>query len=239
MRFGRRALLGFGIGATQLALLEKFGLNRALAGPPPGSPTKLLSIWVPGGLNHELMWSPLSDAGIAKFIPAPAGQNEPYFYNAAMVKNYDGSTGGNGLYRPIRAPIWWNPANPSDKSGANPASGQSYVPYGYSWVSKDLGNAQAVFERAVMIHGIDQGTAAHESGQVASLCGVAGTDFRAPAIAAVVASAMMQKFPDRPLPSVSLHGFLSPKAIATSAIPMSSAASPVFLDNVAGLTHTV
>jgi hypothetical protein len=89
-----------------------------------------------------------------------------------------------------------------------------------------------------MIHGVNQGTAAHESGQVASLCGVAGTTFRAPAIAAVVANAMMTKF-DRPLPSVSLHGSLSPLAAQTGSLPMWSAAGPIFLHDLAGLTYIV
>lgn len=73
MKLSRRALLGLGICASQLALLERFGLNRASAGPMTNGPTKLLSIWIPGGLNHEEIWCALSDAGIAKYIPPPAG----------------------------------------------------------------------------------------------------------------------------------------------------------------------
>jgi hypothetical protein len=235
-------LLGLGIGATQLALLEKFGLNRASAGPTPGGPTKLLSIWIPGGINHEQIWGSLTDAGIAKYIPAPAGGNQPYFYNAQMVKNYDGTTGDDGPYRKIRGPIWWNEKDPSmnDLMTGNPATNgkQAYVPWGYSWASKDL-TPQAVFERAVMIHGIDQGTAAHGSGQIAGMSGIAGGDFRAPAIAAVIANAMMAKFPDRVLPSVSIGGALNPKALSTTANPISGATSPIFLNNTASLEHTI
>jgi hypothetical protein len=241
MKISRRTLLGLGIGATQLALLERFGMNRATAGPSVDGPTKLLSIWIPGGVNHEQMWCPLSGAGIAKFIPPPEdGSNAPYFYNAAMVKNYDGTSGDDGPYKKIRGPIWWNSADPSDQVTLNPASEgvQRYVPYGYSWVANDFGNAP-VYSRAAMIHGIDQGTAAHVSGQIASMCGVAGGEFRAPAIAAVVASVMMTAFPDRPLPSVSLGGLLVPKALSTAANPMSSAVNPIFLSNVKGLEHTV
>ena len=36
------------------------------------------------GLHHELVWGALAPAGIAKYIPDPAGGAEPYFYNAAM-----------------------------------------------------------------------------------------------------------------------------------------------------------
>lgn len=242
MKLSRRILLGLGIGATQLALLERFGLNRASAGPTTGGPTKLLSIWIPGGLNQEQIWGALSDAGIAKYIPAPAGGNQPYFYNAAMVQNYDGTTGDDGPYRKIRGPIWWNPKDPSmnDFKTGNPATNgaQAYVPWGYSWASKDL-STQAVYERAVMIHGIDQGTAAHGSGQIAALSGVAAGDFRAPAIAAVVANAMMTAFPDRVLPSVSVGGMLNPKALSTTSNPISGAASPIFLNSTASLAHTI
>jgi hypothetical protein len=235
-------LLGLGIGATQLALLERFGFNRASAGPTVGGPTKLLSIWLPGGVNYEQIFCALSDAGIAKYIPAPAGGNQPYFYNAQMVKNYDGTTGGDGPYQKIRGPIWWNEKDPSmnDLSTGNPVTNgkQAYVPWGYSWASKDL-SPKAVFERAVMIHGIDQGTAAHGSGQIAGMCGVAGPDFRAPAIAAVVANAMMAKFPERVLPSVSIGGVLNPKALSTTSNPISGATSPLFLGSTAGLEHTI
>jgi hypothetical protein len=89
-----------------------------------------------------------------------------------------------------------------------------------------------------MIHGIDQGTAAHGSGIIAGLSGVAGGDFRAPAIAAVVASSMMNAFPDRPLPSVSIGG-MNPKALSTAANPMSSAASAIYLNSINGLEITL
>ncbi|APR79347.1 Hypothetical protein A7982_04694 [Minicystis rosea] len=113
------------------------------------------------------------------------------------------------------------------------------MPWGYSWASRDL-TTKAVFERALLIHGIDQGTAAHGSGKIAALCGVASAEFRAPAIAAVVANAMMTRFPDRALPSVSLGpNPLNPKAITTTSIPVSSNANPIFLDSVSGLTYTL
>jgi hypothetical protein len=239
MKLSRRNLLKASLGATQLGLLSNLGARPARAQSATG-PTKLLSIWIPGGLNHEQIWCPLSPAGIAKFISSPAGADEPYFYNAQMVQNYDGTTGPGGAYPKIRGPIWWNPAIPSDRHSPNPASGgtQTYVPWGYSWVSRDLSPA-AVFEKAVMVHGIDQGTAAHESGKVASMCGVAGGDFRAPAIAAVVANAMLARFPDRPVPSVSIGGVLNPKAVATSANPMPSSVSPTYLTTLDGLVHSL
>jgi hypothetical protein len=241
MTFSRRGFLALGLGATQLALLERFGLNRARAGSPSGGPTKLLSLYVVGGLSHEQIWCALSDAGVATYIPTPMGGAEPYFYNAKMVKNYDGTSGDDGAFQKIRGPIWWNPNKPSDNlTTPNPDSGgtQNYIPWGYSWVTRDL-SPQAVYERAVMVHGIDQGTAAHASGLVASLCGIAGGDFRAPAIAAVVANAMMSKFPDRALPSIAVGNAPAAVALSTAANPISGAASPMFLDTTAGLLHTI
>jgi uncharacterized protein DUF1501 len=49
----------------------------------------------------------------------------------------------------------------------------------------------------------------------------------------------MKRFPDRPLPNVSIGGFLNPKAVSTAANPISSAASATYLSSTAGLEHTV
>jgi hypothetical protein len=240
MKLSRRELLKVGLGASQLKLLEQLMPRRASAATT-GGPTKLLSIWLPGGVHHEQFWCPLSDAGVAKFILPPAGNNEPYFYNAQMVRNFDGTTGDDGAFRKVRGPIWWNPANPADAlTTPNPASGgvQKYIPAGYSWASRDF-SPTAVCERTCVVHGIDQGTAAHGSGVVASMCGVAGGNFRAPAIAAVVANAMMKRFPDRPLPSVSIMGMLNPVAVSTDAHPLSGATQPTYLTSVDSLAFTV
>src|SRR5688572_25855402 len=125
MKSSRRELLGLSVGATQLALLDRFGLRSAKAGPAAGAPTKLLSIWIPGGLNHEQIWCPLSPAGIRKFISPPEGGHSPYFYSPEMVKNFDGTDGDDGPYKKIRGPIWWNPKDPgmNDFKTVNPASG--------------------------------------------------------------------------------------------------------------------
>lgn len=242
MKLSRRGFLALGVGATQMALLHRFGLRSARAATPDG-PTKLLTLYVRGGLSHEQIWGALSDAGIAKYIPAPTGNGSPYFYNAAMVKNYDGTVGSEGPYRKIRGPIWWNPANPADnRQTVNPLSGgtQRYVPWGYSWVAKQFeGQTHAVYERTAMIHGIDQGTAAHESGVVAAFCGIAGGEFAAPAIPAVIANAMMNRFPERNLPSIAIGDAPAPVALSTPAHPIAAAAAPMYLNNASSLLYTI
>lgn len=232
MRMSRRSLLALGLGAAQLALLERFGQNRAHAGPSAGGPTKLLSIYLPGGVHHELFWGALTAAGVAKYIPAPVGGFRPVFYNADQVKNFDGSSGDGGEYRKVRGPVHWNPANPADRTGANPESGgtQNYCPWGYAWAAPEY----KLYERTALIHGVDQGTAAHQSGIVASLCGAAGANFRAPSIQSVVANAMVSRFPDRPLPNVSLKS-----QVVTSALDLPSTASPIYLNDVGNLSYTV
>lgn len=241
MKLSRRGFLALGVGATQMALLGRYGFRSARAGAPSGGPTKLLTLYVRGGLSHEQIWGVLSDEGIARYIPAPTGNGSPYFYNAAMVKNYDGTTGNDGPYRKIRGPIWWNPDDPADnRQTVNPASGgtQRHVPWGYAWVTKQL-SPQAVYERTAMIHGIDQGTAAHESGVVASFCGIAGGEFAAPAVPAVIANAMLDRFPDRALPSVAIGNAPAPVALSTPAHPMSAAVAPMYLNNAASLVYTI
>lgn len=234
MKFDRRALLKLAVGASQLALLDRLAPRRAYAASSD-RPTKILSIYIQGGISHQEIWTPFSNDKVAQFIPPPMGGGTPLFYNAAMVGNYDGTADNTGQFSKVRGPIWWNPANPTDRS-LNPASGgkQSFIADGYSWVSKGLGNAQAVFDKACLLHGVDQGTATHASGRIASLCGVAGGVFRAPGIAAVIANAMLAKFPDRPLPNVSI-GSLTPLALSTAAHPLATAAGPVFIRSVEGL----
>jgi len=237
MKLGRRSLLKLAVGASQMSLLESMAPLRAFAAPGD-KPTKLLAVYIGGGISHHEMWTAFNKTKVSQFIPPPVGGGTPLFYNAAMVGNYDGSSDEGGPFARVRGPIWWNPADPLDRR-QNPASPtQSFIGHGYSWVSKSLGNTQAVYERACMIHGVDQGTATHLSGLIGSLCGVSGGEFRAPAIAAVIANAMMRAFPDRPIPSVAIGG-VRPKALSTTAHPINTAANAVMIDSVPGLEQAM
>lgn len=233
MKLTRRALLTTGLGLGQLALLERFGLGSARAqSAAGGGPTKLLSIYIQGGLHHELMWSPFSAAGVTRFIRQPDGGS---LYGPAQVSNFDGS-GDADADQPVkrlRGPIYYNPAAPADSGltgRTNPATGRSYSPNGYAFASPDY----RLFENVALIHGIDQGTAAHQSGVVASLCGVAGGDFRAPAIQAVAANYLMSRFPDRPLANVTIKGSVNP-----TAFDLPSPAAPVLLGSTGDLEYSI
>jgi len=168
---------------------------------------------VDGGLHWETFFAPLTRAGIAKFIPAPTGGYYPWGYNTNQVENFDRSAvdlDAPGPVRKLRGPIYWNWNMPGDSDGLNPVSGntQNFRPYGYIWANPKY----RLFDKAALLVGADQGTAAHESGRIASLCGVAGASFRAPAVQAVVASYVASQFPDRPIPNVCLGGPL-PRAL--------------------------
>jgi Protein of unknown function (DUF1501) len=207
MKTSRRNLLLASLGAAQVALLNRFGARSAFAGPTPNGPTKLLCIWLDGGCNWEHIFSPLSGAGIDKFIRPPEGGVHPFGYSKAQVRNFDGSSTDLGSTNPVRklaGPVFWNDDDPADATGTNPFSGgtQTYRPWGYSWVDPNY----RLYERACLLVGADQGTASHASGIVASMCGVAGSTFRAPSVQAVIANYMSAYFPDRPVPNAFLGG---------------------------------
>lgn len=228
MKLSRRQLFTAAFGAAQVALLSRFaGRPRArnLSGP-----SKLLALYVDGGLHWETFFSPLTSAGIAKFIPAPTGGSVPWGYKASQVENFDRTAAdlaAPGPVRKLRGPISWNWAMPTDAAGLNPASGgtQLYRPSGYIFANPSY----KLYDKLALLVGADQGTAAHESGRVASLCGVAGASFRAPAVQAVLANAMASSFPDRPLPNVSLGGPL-PRSFN-----LPSAAAPLMLSGAASV----
>lgn len=206
MKTSRRSLLLAGLGATQLALLDRFAGRSARAGGTKGGPTKLLCIWLDGGCNWEHIFTPLSAAGVDKFIRPPEGGQHPFGYDRAQVRNFDGSEAelSPDPVRKLCGPVHWNDADPTDTTGSNPLSGgtQTYRPWGYSWVDPTY----RLYERTCVLVGADQGTASHSSGIVASMCGVAGSTFRAPSVQAVVANAMAARFPDRPVPNAFLGG---------------------------------
>lgn len=218
MKLSRRKLFELGLGVGQAALLARFGLGTARAQTMSAGPTKLLCIWLDGGCHWETFFSPFTTAGVTKFLPAPTGGLIPWGYAPAQVQNFDQTPvdlDAPGPVRKLRGPIFWNWNNPADTTGVVPNSGgaQNFRPYGYAWADP----AYKLFNRTAVLVGADQGTAAHASGVVASLCGVAGANFRAPSVQAVIAAAMASRFPDRPIPNVTL-GSLSPASLNLPAL---------------------
>ena len=213
----RRALLGAGIGLGQLALIERLCGNKARAGTPD-APSRILTIYLAGGYVPQYMWCPLSADQVAAHIPSPYKASEQVFFSPDQVIEL--STAGDGKYPRIRGVRTWNPDSPGDR-GAN----RDYLPLGYSWVGHDL------MKQTTVVHGIDQGTAAHASGAIASMCGVAGADYRAPAIQSVIANHLIGVYgDDRPLPCVVLNTGLMPNPF-----DLPSAAGPTIVGSTKDL----
>jgi hypothetical protein len=227
MKLSRRTLLAAGgLGAIQLGLLSRFGLggSRARAACSVDRPTKLLMIMIPGGIHNELMWSPFHDDLIPRFIPPP--DRSPCFYDASTVENLDGSgdADADADIRRIRMNVTWDRADPSSMTVPDPGN------KGYVWAAPE----HRLYESTAILHGVDQGTAAHQSGQIASICGVAGANFGAPAIPAVIANHFLDRFPDRAVPSVSIGGTLSGPSLS-----LRPAAGPAEIANVDDLAYTL
>lgn len=236
MKPSRRELFRIGLGAAQLALLSRFGTGTSRAEPTSGGPNKLLTVWLQGGLHWESFFTPLSAAGVTKFIPTPSGGSRPHGYLPIQVENWDRSPvdlNAPGVRRKLRGPIYWNWDNPQARTGTIPASGgtQLYRSDGYVWANPQY----KLYERTALLVGADQGTASHYSGVVSSLCGVAGANFRAPAIAAVVANQMYKRLPDRPLANVSLttmvpHSLNLPTRVAPVLLRSAESVEPTMSD---------
>src|SRR5262249_26964682 len=71
---------------------------------------------------------------------------------------------------------------------------------GWSWIEHRL------WENACVVHGVDQGSAAHAAGQVSAMCGVASSEFKSPAMQALAAHHLIDRYPDRAIPSVWIGG---------------------------------
>ncbi len=212
----RRALLKLALGAGQLALLDKVGLNplRVGAARADGArvPTKVMTIMVTGGWQPWYFFNPLKLSEVETFLPKPRMsvplQEPMYCVRSQVEKNLDGTQAVDGASpgaaRPLRVPRLWDEANLAatgkDLRQAHPATGLITCPFGYSWAHAPW----RLWENAVVVHGIDQGTPAHAAGRIAALCGYAGQAFKDPGIHAVVANAMLDRFPDRPLPAVAI-----------------------------------
>ncbi len=236
MKIHRRNLLKTALGAGQLALLSRFGLlaQPARAQAPPTTPSRLLSIWLDGGCHWETLFSPLSAAGIIKYIPEPTGDLVPFGYVPSQVERWDRQSfdpNESGPTRALRGPIYWDWNNPAASSGAIPGSEgrQQFRPYGYAWADPTY----RLYDKTCLLVGADQGTASHLSGIVASMSGVAGAAFRAPAVQAVVANALQARFPDRPLLNVCLGGVLP------SALGLPSIAAPTSMASLSSVEPTL
>lgn len=233
MKPTRRELLKLGLSATQLGILSRFGLSPQPALASENPPTKLLTIYVAGGWMPAYFFCPLSDAEIQTHIPAPASaqgyRNEPLFYSPEHVPNLDGS--GRALdddprFQRLRIVQRWDEASLS-RGEADARNGTA--PHGWAWKHYNL------FEDTCVVHGIDQGTAAHESGKISAMCGAAGSVYRAPAIHSVVANALYDRFASsRPLGAVALGA-----APVPNPQKLPSRAAPVRIPSLNALAYTM
>ncbi len=213
----RRQLLQLGLGMGQLALLGDAARPRRALAASSETPSRLLSIYMSGGYTPQYFYAPFDAAGAARHVMPfqdSAGETAGYLPSDII----EVSSGGGG-HAPIRVGRTWDPNAPGSR-GQGP--GRKWLPLGYSWIEHDL------FRDAVVIHGIDQGTAAHESGYIAAMCGVAGSEYRAPAYQSVFANHVYARYQDtRPLPCVGLDGRGMPQSLT---LPARSSAN--FVPNV-------
>ncbi|MCP3137930.1 DUF1501 domain-containing protein [Pyxidicoccus xibeiensis] len=214
----RRTLLKWAVGAGQLALLERAGLLGSGTAHAAGTdgPSRLAVLYIPGGYRPAYCFTPMEDAEIPLCVPAPAGYSgEPVFFDASKVVSL---APANGPYKPLRTWQSWNPQDPAARNGFSP------LMYGYSHF--------ALHEQLSVLHGIDQGTNDHASAFISAMCGVAGADYRAPAVHSVIANHLFEKYREsRPLPFVVVSGDRG----APSGMGLPSHASPVRVPSIEAL----
>jgi hypothetical protein len=236
----RRELLKLGVGAGQLALLSAvgapmlLGTQRARAALGSG-PKKLLTLYLYGGWQPAQFFCPLAADEITRRIPPKEPWlGEPAFFTPDEVRNIDGSGDAPDADDPslarMRVVHQWDgeslDAGLPDRRGDTP--GYSTSPHGYAW--KHYG----VFQKTALVHGIDQGTAAHVSGRISSMCGLAGPRFRIPAIHAWVTNALTDAFPERPLGSVAIGSAPQPLPVSLGA-----RMSPTAISSIDSLDFTL
>ncbi len=207
MKMSRRKMLKLSLGATQMALLSGLGLREASARDLSDFPDKFVALWIPGGCHWESFFSPLNREAINNLIPAPLGGFSPWGYSPEQVRNFDNTAhdvDDPSSIRKLAGPIYWNWNDPTDKQGLIPESNdtQRYRTDGYAFADP----AHKLYERTVLLAGADQGTAAHRSGIIASMCGIAGSIFQVPALHALIARSLANRFPDRPLHNIHISG---------------------------------
>ena len=232
MKLTRRQLLKASLGLGQVALLQKLGVpvlsRRARAAEPGSGPSRLLTIYVPGGWVPFYLWTPFTPAEIAAYIPPPEiATSEPCFFTADDVTNLDGS--GDELdpsgYQKLRGPELWDEAALS-AGQADPRSGKATSPHGWAWKHYQL------WENASVVHGVDMMTAAHESARVSMLSGKASATFQLPAMHAWTAWATSEIYADRPLPSVAVGNGPNPNPASLGA-----AGAPTLMPTLGALSN--
>ncbi|MCP3099485.1 DUF1501 domain-containing protein [Myxococcus sp. K15C18031901] len=189
----RRTLLKWALGAGQLALLDRAGLLRSGVARAADAdlPSRLVVLYIPGGFRPAYYFTPMEDAEIPLCVPPSGGySSEPAFFDASKVVDL---APANGPYKPLRTWQSWNPQNPAARGSYSP------LMYGYKHF--------ALHEQLSVMHGIDQGTNDHASAFISAMCGVAGSDYRAPALHSVIANHLYERYREtRPLPFVVVSG---------------------------------
>lgn len=184
-------MLKWALGAGQIALLDRMGLLRSgvAHANTTDAPSKLCVIYVPGGFRPQYHFWPMADEDVEHCVPEPGGfAGEPTYFRKEGLIDLGPA---NGNFKPIRVWRSWDPANPANRTGFSP------MMYGFQHF--DLAGQMAV------LHGVDQGTADHNSAFVSAMCGVASPDFRAPAFHSVFANHVHGKYAStRPLPFVTV-----------------------------------
>ncbi len=232
MRTTRRRLLELGLGASALGLLDRFGFVRDRArADASGRPTRFVTLHVPGGWVPQSLVCPLSAAEVARVIPDVGNASgEPVHFTASQVTNLDGSGDApselGGLR--FRMPRTWDDAALAGGM-PDPRTDRRTSPNGWGWVNWRL------WENACAIHGVDMGTAAHESARVSMMCGVPGSTFRAPAMHAVIANFLAERFAEtRPLASVVIGD-----AAVPASVDLPSRAAPASVATLGSLASTL
>lgn len=191
MKSSRRQLMKWALGASQLALLDRYNLLRPGVARAASNdrPSRLCVIYYPGGFRgHYCFWpNSKQDVDTQMYTPAHDSNGEPVFFDKNSL--YDlGAPNGN--YNPLRVFAGWNPANLGQRDS-------NHTPAMYSFVHHQLAS------QMVALNGIYQGTADHGSGFISAMSGAPAPDFRAPCLHSVIANWMYDKAGSgRPLPYV-------------------------------------
>lgn len=235
MKSSRRALLMAGVGLGQLLLLDRFGLDpiptRSARASGQG-PTKLLTLFVPGGWMPVYLFCPFSATDVGRVLPKPmVTLTEPAYYDPSQLSNLDG-TGDADASSPIQrlrvARMWDAQALASgqpDPRTPDPVTGIPTSPHGYAW------DHHRLWENSLVLHGVDMGTNSHASGVISAMCGAPGAEYRAPGMHSVVANALFEKYKDaRPLPAVAIG-----QAPVSNPLDLGAVGAPTVLPSLGAL----
>lgn len=224
-----------GVGLSQLLLLDRFGLSpipQRAARAAGSGPTKLLTLFVPGGWMPVYLFCPFGKAEIQKALPTPMeALTEPAYYDPAQISNLDG-TGDADATSPVQrirvARMWDAEAlaqGKPDPRSASSITGMPTTPHGYAW------DHHRLWENSMVVHGVDMGTNSHASGVISAMCGAPGAEYRAPGMHSVVANALFEKYKDsRPLPAVSIG-----QAPISNPLDLGAVAAPTVLPSLGAL----